>query len=149
MIEGVKVTPLEIIPDERGMILKMLRNDDSIFDKFGEIYFSMIYPGVVKGWHIHERMTLNYAVVNGNVKLALYDGRDGSKTKGEVQEIFLGRENYKLVTIPPKVWNGFKCIGKKPAIVANCSDIPHDPSEISRIDPHDNHIPYKWDGKDG
>jgi dTDP-4-dehydrorhamnose 3,5-epimerase len=144
MIEGVKIIPLEIISDERGMILKMLRNDDPNFEKFGEIYFSMIYPGVVKGWHIHEKMTLNYAVVEGNIKLVLYDDRQKSQTKGEIQEIFLGHENYNLVTIPPMIWNGFKGIGTKPALVANCSTMPHDPDEISRIDPFDNQVPYDW-----
>jgi dTDP-4-dehydrorhamnose 3,5-epimerase len=149
MIAGVKITPLEILPDERGMILKMLRNDDLHFTSFGEIYFSVIYPGVVKGWHIHEKMTLNYAVIRGAIKLVLYDERKNSSTRNEVQEIFLGRENYKLVTIPPQVWNGFKCIGPEPATVANCSDLPHDPDEISRIHPHKNHIPYEWAIKDG
>jgi dTDP-4-dehydrorhamnose 3,5-epimerase len=144
MIEGIKIIPLKMIPDERGMILKMLRNDDPFFDKFGEIYFSLIYPGVVKGWHIHKKMTLNYAVIQGNIKLVLYDERLKSSTKGEVQEIFLGRESYNLVTIPPMIWNGFKGIGSTPAIVANCSTIPHDSDEISRIDPWDNHIPYDW-----
>lgn len=149
MIDGVEIRPLRIIPDERGMILKMLESTDPHFTKFGEIYFSQIFPGVVKGWHIHEKMTLNYAVVVGAIKLVLYDDREGSPTKGEVQEIFMGRENYNLVTIPPKVWNGFKGIGEEPAIVANCSDIPHDPEEISRVDPHDNDIPYSWERKDG
>jgi len=149
MIDGVKINPLAIIPDERGMIIKMLRSDDHIFQSFGEIYFSMIYPGVVKGWHIHKKMTLNYAVVSGFIKLVLYDDRDNSATKGELQEIFLGRENYELVTIPPLVWNGFKGIGTEPAIVANCSTIPHDPSEIERLDPFNNHIPYNWELKNG
>ncbi|WP_321419178.1 dTDP-4-dehydrorhamnose 3,5-epimerase family protein [uncultured Methanomethylovorans sp.] len=144
MIEGVQITKLDIIPDERGMILKMLRNDDPIFQAFGEIYFSTIYPGVVKGWHIHKKMTLNYAVISGAIKLVLYDDRAGSPTKGEVQEIFLGRENYKLVTIPPMVWNGFKGIGTESAIVANCSNIPHDPEEIGRVDPFENDVPYDW-----
>ena len=144
MIEGVQITKLAIIPDERGMIFKMLRNDDPVFQAFGEIYFSTIYPGVVKGWHIHKKMTLNYAVISGTIKLVLYDDREGSPTKGEVQEIFLGRENYKLVSIPPMVWNGFKGIGTESAIVANCSDIPHDPEEIARVDPFENDIPYDW-----
>ncbi|KKH95140.1 dTDP-4-dehydrorhamnose 3,5-epimerase [Methanosarcina sp. 1.H.T.1A.1] len=148
MIDGVEINQLNIIPDERGMILKMLRNDDPVFQEFGEIYFSVIYPGVVKGWHIHKKMTLNYAVVSGSIKLVLYDGRSGSPTKGEVQEIFLGRENYKLVTIPPMVWNGFKGIGTESAIVANCATIPHDPDEIDRMDPFENDIPYDWDRKD-
>jgi dTDP-4-dehydrorhamnose 3,5-epimerase len=148
MIEGVKINQLNIIPDERGMILKMLRIDDPVFKEFGEIYFSVIYPGVVKGWHIHKKMTLNYAVISGQIKLVLYDDRNDSPTKGEVQEIFLGRENYKLVTIPPMVWNGFKGIGTESAIVANCATLPHDPDEIERMDPFENNIPYDWARKD-
>ncbi len=147
MIKGVEINQLSIIPDERGMILKMLRKDDRFFREFGEIYFSLIYPGVIKGWHIHKKMTLNYAVINGLIKLVLYDDREGSPTKGELQEIFIGRENYKLVTIPPMVWNGFKGIGTEPAIVANCATLPHDPEEIERMDPFDNHIPYDWELK--
>ena len=149
MIDGVEIKQLDIIPDERGMILKMLRNDDPGFQDFGEIYFSAIYPDVVKGWHIHTKMTLNYAVISGSIKLVLYDDREGSPTRGEVQEIFLGRENYKLVTIPPMIWNGFKGIGTEPAIIANCSTIPHDPDEIERMDPFENEIPYNWELKNG
>ena len=149
MIDGVEINQLDIIPDERGLILKMIRNDDPFFQDFGEIYFSAIYPDVVKGWHIHTKMTLNYAVISGSIKLVLYDDREGSPTRGEVQEIFLGRENYKLVTIPPMIWNGFKGIGTEPAIVANCSTIPHDPDEIKRMDPFENEIPYSWELKNG
>jgi len=149
MIAGVKIRPLEIIPDERGMIMKMIRSDDEDFQGFGEIYFSVVYPNVVKGWHIHKKMTLNYAVIHGMVKLVLYDDRPRSPTKGEVQEMFLGPENYKLVTIPPMVWNGFKGIGTRPAIVANCATIPHDPDEIQRLDPFNNKIPYDWGIKQG
>jgi dTDP-4-dehydrorhamnose 3,5-epimerase len=149
MIDGVEIKQLDIIPDERGMILKMLRNDDPGFQEFGEIYFSTIYPDVVKGWHIHTKMTLNYAVISGSIKLVLYDDREGFPTRGEVQEIFLGRENYKLVTIPTMVWNGFKGIGTELAIVANCSTIPHDPAEIERMDPFENDIPYDWELKNG
>lgn len=144
MIEGVKIRPLRIIPDERGMILKMIRSDDEDFQGFGEIYFSVVYPGVIKGWHIHKEMTLNYAVIQGMIKLVLYDKRPESATKGEVQEIFLGRENYNLVTIPPIIWNGFKGIGTESAIVANCATLPHDPDEIERLDPFNNPIPYDW-----
>ena len=137
MIDGVRVVPLRQIPDERGKVMHMLRNDAEHFTGFGEIYFSCIYPGVVKAWHIHKRMTLNYAVPHGNIKLVLYDDRPESPTKGEVQEIFLGPDNYCLVTIPPMVWNGFKGIGTRMAIVANCPSIPPDPAEIPRRDPDD------------
>jgi len=102
---------------------------------------------VIKGWHLHTRMTLNYAVVSGMIKLVLYDARDKSPTHGELQELFIGEDNYVLVQIPPGIYNGFKGIGVKPAIVANCSDIPHDPEEILRIDPFIHDIPYDWNLK--
>jgi len=145
MIDGVMVTPLKQILDERGKIMHMLRSDSDNFKGFGEIYFSCVYPGAIKGWHIHSRMTLNYAVPHGHIKFVLYDDRPESPTKGELQELFLGQDNYCLVTVPPFVWNGFKGIGTEMAIVANCTDISHDPTEIDRLDPFDPRIPYKWD----
>jgi dTDP-4-dehydrorhamnose 3,5-epimerase len=144
MIDGVEVVPLKQIADERGKIMHMLRSDDSHFEQFGEIYFSVIYPGVIKGWHIHKLMTLNYACVYGTIKLVLYDDRETSETRGELQELFPGESNYVLVKIPPGVWNGFKGVGVEPAIVANCSTIPHDPHEIDRMSPFDSRIPYDW-----
>jgi dTDP-4-dehydrorhamnose 3,5-epimerase len=144
MIDGVEVFPLKQICDERGKIMHMMRNDSPHFKKFGEVYFSLVYPGAIKGWHIHKKMELNYAVVNGMVKLVLYDDRPKSITKGELMELFVGQDNYCLVKIPPLVWNGFKGIGTKPAIVANCSTEPHDPEEIMRKDPFSRDIPYDW-----
>lgn len=144
MIEGVAIHPLRQIPDERGKIMHMLRQDDPHFQGFGEIYFSVVYPNVIKAWHIHQVMTLNYAVVSGMIKLVLYDDRESSSTKGQLQEIYMGEQNYVLTTVPPLVWNGFKGIGTKEAIVANCATLPHDPSEISRADPIVNNIPYDW-----
>ena len=144
MIEGMKITKIERIPDERGEILHMLRSDDAVFQQFGEIYFSRVFPGVVKGWHNHKKMTLNYAIPEGMIKLVLYDDRYGSKTNGEIMELFIGESNYQLVTIPPNIWNGFKCIGTKPALVANCSTEPYDSTEIERMDPVKSKIPYDW-----
>lgn len=149
MIDGVQITKIVRIPDERGEILHMLRSDDAVFRKFGEIYFSRVYPGIVKGWHIHKKMTLNYAIPEGMIKLVLYDDRNDSKTKGEIMELFIGESNYELVTIPPNVWNGFKCIGTKPALVANCSTEPYDSIEIERMDPVRSKIPYDWSIKWG
>ena len=149
MIDGVKIKPLKKICDERGMIMHMLRSDDESFKQFGEIYFSGVYPGAIKAWHIHKVMTLNYAVPVGMIKLVLFDGRDRSPTKGEVMEMFIGEDNYCLVQIPPMVHNGFKGIGDRTAIVANCSTHPHDPSEIIRIDPFTKDVPYEWALKNG
>ena len=147
MIDGVIITPLKQIPDERGKVMHMLRNDAKHFVNFGEIYFSCVYPGAVKAWHLHKKMVLNYAVPCGNIKFVLYDDRKDSPTRGEVQEIFMGPDNYTLVTVPPMVWNGFKGVGPEMAIVANCASIPHDPAEIERLDPASTVIPYDWEIK--
>jgi dTDP-4-dehydrorhamnose 3,5-epimerase len=144
VIEGVQVVPLQRIPDERGTVLHMLKATDAHFEAFGEIYFSTVYPGVVKGWHLHRRMTLNYACVHGRIKLVLYDDRADSATRGELMELFLGPANHSLVVIPPRIWNGFKGLGPEYSIVANCATIPHDPSQSERLDPFDNAIPYDW-----
>lgn len=143
-IEGLRLSPLRRIPDERGAVFHMLRRDSDVFDRFGEVYFSQVYPNVVKAWHLHKRMTLNYAVPIGMIKLVCYDDRPGSATCGNVLEIFVGELDYQLVTIPPMVWNGFKGVGTTPALVANCSTEPYDPDEIVRASPHASHIPYDW-----
>ncbi|MEM7248346.1 MAG: dTDP-4-dehydrorhamnose 3,5-epimerase family protein [Acidobacteriota bacterium] len=144
MIEGVKVVPLRRIPDERGTIFHVMRCTDDHFQQFGEIYASTIYKGVIKGWHRHREMTLNYACISGRIKLVLYDEREGSSTHGELMEIFLGPDDYSLVVIPPEVWNGFKGMSEPDAVVLNCCTHAHDPSRSSRLDPFDNHIPYDW-----
>ncbi|MHA1132352.1 MAG: dTDP-4-dehydrorhamnose 3,5-epimerase family protein [Candidatus Helarchaeota archaeon] len=144
MIKDVIIKPLKQIPDERGKIMHMLRADDPLFDKFGEIYFSVTYPNVIKGWHVHKTMTLHYAVIVGRIKLVLYDMRENSPTYKELMEIFTGVDNYSLVKIPPKIANGYKVYGTGPAIVANCATEPHDPNEMLRIDPFSDEIPYDW-----
>ena len=147
MIQGVQIIPLRRIPDERGTVMHMLRVTDPHFQKFGEIYFSTVYRGVVKGWHCHQEMTLNYACINGRIKLVIYDERPESQTQGELIEIFLGPDNYSLVIIPPGLWNGFKGMSDPYAIVANCCTHAHDPSRSSQLDPFKNHIPYDWSVK--
>lgn len=144
MIQGVQVIPLKRIPDERGTIFHMLRVTDPHFQQFGEIYFSTVYAGVIKGWHWHREMTLNYACIFGRVKLVIYDERPNSPTKGELMEIFLGPDNHSLVIIPPEVWNGFKGMSDPFAMIANCCTHAHDPARSKRLDPLENHIPYDW-----
>lgn len=144
-IAGVAIERILTIPDERGAIIPMLRADNPLFEKFGEIYFSKAYPGIIKGWHLHRDMTLMYSAVSGMAKLVLYDARESSPTRGALMEIFLGTDNRLLVKVPPGIWNGFKCIGTEPVVIANCATHPHDKNEISRLDPFSPDIPYSWD----
>jgi len=146
MIEGVRIDPLQQLHDDRGAIFRMLRADEEGFERFGEIYFSLIHPGWVKGWHLHPQMVLNYAVPFGAVRLVLYDDREGSTTRGEVQEIDLAADadRYRRVRVPSGVWNGHAALGSGDAIVANCATLPHDPASGIRIPPDDPRIPYRW-----
>jgi dTDP-4-dehydrorhamnose 3,5-epimerase len=146
MIEGVKTKKLKVIPDERGRLMEMLRSDDELFITFGQVYLTTAYPGVVKGWHYHKKQTDNMVVVKGMMKIVLYDAREGSSTKGEVNEFFMGIHNTILLQIPPFVFHGFKCIGEEEAMVINCPTETfnyEDPDEF-RVDPHENDIPYDW-----
>jgi dTDP-4-dehydrorhamnose 3,5-epimerase len=142
-IDGVLVVPLRRIPDERGTIFHMLRRTDPHFVEFGEIYFTSTYRDVIKGWHRHADMTLNYACIWGRVKLVLYDDRVGSPTRGALMERYLGPDDYSLVVIPPLVWNGIKGMTDV-SLVANCATHPHDPARTERLDPHGGAIDYDW-----
>jgi dTDP-4-dehydrorhamnose 3,5-epimerase len=149
VIEGVKVVPLRQIVDERGKIMHMLKATDPHFISFGEIYFSCAWPGTVKAWHIHQTMTVSNAVIAGRAKLVLYDIRPDSPTHGELQEVFLGEDNYCLVQIPPGIANGYKAYGDKMVILANCASEPHDPNEMLRLDHDTPTIPYDWSLRHG
>ena len=151
MIEGVKVKKLRCIPDERGQLMEILRADDECFVKFGQVYLTSAYPGATKAWHYHKVQTDNFAVVKGMMKVVLYDARPGSATKGEVNEFFIGEKNPALVTIPPLVYHGFKCIGTEEALVINTptESYKYDKPDEYRIDPHSKEIPYDWTRKDG
>ena len=144
MIHDVKISPLKILSDDRGKVMHMLRSDNSIFKKFGEIYFSTIYHKSIKGWHLHKESFLNYTCIKGEVKLVLFDQRDKSSTKNKFQEIILSPKNYNLVTIPPNIWNGFKGLDTEESIIANCLTLPHNEKEMVRKDPFDKSFNYKW-----
>ena len=151
MIHDVRTKPLKLIPDERGYLMEILREDDPIFERFGQAYLTVAYPGVVKGWHYHKRQQDYFTVVKGMAKVVLYDDRETSPTRGEVNEFFLGDRNPTLLLIPPLVIHGIKGIGVEPAYLLNIPTHKYDyaaPDEF-RIDPHDNDIPYDWDRKDG
>ena len=146
MIDGVVITPLKQIHDERGAVYHMLREDAPHYHGFGELYFSIVNPGVVKGWKRHQEMVLSLSVTKGKLKLVLVDHRHGSSSEGEIQEIILGEEpdDYNLVTVPTMVWSGSKCLSDTPAIMTNCASIMHDPDEVEHLTLNDPAISYQW-----
>ncbi len=131
-IEGVTLTTLKIIADDRGQVMHMLRQDSPAFQrfgKFGEVYFSGVYSGVVKGWKIHSRSWSNWSVPSGRVKATLYDARETSPTRGQTFEVVLGDHNYQLLTIPPGVAAAWKGFSPTMSLVANFASETHDPEE--------------------
>jgi len=151
MINGVKIKKLKAIPDERGHIMEIFREDDEIFEKFGQVYITTAYPGVVKAWHYHKKQTDNFACVRGMMKVVLHDSRTGSPTKGEINEFFIGEHNNLLIQIPKMVTHGFKCISECEAIIVNCPTecYNHKNPDEYRMDPHKSDIPYNWERKNG
>ncbi|MCX7965015.1 MAG: dTDP-4-dehydrorhamnose 3,5-epimerase family protein [Syntrophorhabdaceae bacterium] len=151
MIKDVKVKELRLIPDERGRLMEILRCDDEEFIKFGQVYMTTTYPHVVKAWHYHKLQDDFIVCVKGMLKLVLYDDREDSPTRGEVNEFFLGDYRPILVKVPKMVWHGWKCISEEEALIINIPTEPYNrenPDEY-RIDPHVNNIPYNWERKDG
>ncbi|TAN45271.1 MAG: dTDP-4-dehydrorhamnose 3,5-epimerase [Nitrospirae bacterium] len=144
MIEGVFIQELKQIPDGKGKVMHMMRRDSPLFTAFGEVYFSVVNPGAVKAWKKHLRMTQHFAVPQGKIRLVVFDDRQGSSTLGKVEVIETGEDAYSLIKIPPLVWYGFKGISETPALIANCTDIPHSAEEIERMSPSDKVIPYSW-----
>ena len=145
LIDGVRITELGQFSDERGSVLHMLRNDRTVPVSFGECYFSEILPGATKAWKRHRRQTQNLAVPVGRILLAIYDDRESSSTRGQLENLELGRPDaYVRVRIPPGLWYGFACVGFGPALLANCTDLPHDPAETESRPCNDPRIPYSW-----
>ncbi len=151
MIDGVAVKILKVIPDERGRLMEILRSDDDLFTQFGQVYMTTTYPGVVKAWHYHRKQDDFIACVRGMIKMVLYDDREGSPTRGEVNEFYIGEHGPRLVRVPRMVYHGWKCVSLEEAIIINAPSMTYnylEPDEF-RIDPHRNDIPYTWERKDG
>jgi dTDP-4-dehydrorhamnose 3,5-epimerase len=151
LIEGVRIKKLKVIPDERGRLMEILRNDDEIFVKFGQAYITTAYPGVIKAWHYHKHQTDNLTVIKGMAKVVLYDNREDSSTKGKINEFFLGTYNPTLVQIPELVYHGFKCISTEETIILNIPTNTYNYTEPDeyRVPPDSENIPYDWERKNG
>jgi dTDP-4-dehydrorhamnose 3,5-epimerase len=151
VIQDVQVKPLKVMADERGRLMEMLRSDDPVFKGFGQLYLTTAYPGVVKAWHYHKKQWDHFVCVRGMAKVVLFDSREQSRTRNEINEFFLGDHHPILLQIPPLVYHGFKCVSDGEAIIINCPTecyVYDNPDEF-RVDPQRNDIPYDWARKDG
>jgi dTDP-4-dehydrorhamnose 3,5-epimerase len=146
-IVGVEIKQLKAHADDRGQLTEILRRDDPIFEGFGQCYFSVSYPGVIRGWHYHRKQTDYFACLSGMIKVPLYDLREGSPTYGVINEFFMGDDNRIVVKIPVGVLHGFKNIGVTPCLLVNFPTEPYDPADPDEYRvPYDSpDIPYSWD----
>jgi len=146
MIDGVKIKQLKLLPNEKGRLMEIQRNDDADFPGFGQTYITSTHRGVVKAWYLHHHQIDQIASITGLVKLVLYDVREDSTTKHVLKEIILGELAPKLVQIPVGVWHGFKNIGATEAFLLHLNSIPFnfDSPDEDRLSFDDPSIPYTW-----
>jgi dTDP-4-dehydrorhamnose 3,5-epimerase len=149
VIDGVMTKQLRVIPDERGRLMECLRSDDELFIRFGQLYMTTTYPGVVKGWHLHRVQWDNIVCLKGTIELALYDARAASPTEGELDVHFLGEHRPLLVRVPPGVWHGWKCVGVREAYIVNAPTELYDYErpDQEELPPDTPEIPYDWGTK--
>lgn len=146
LIDGVIKTPLKQILDERGGVFHILRKSDEGFLSFGEAYISKVNAGRVKAWKYHKEMTQNFCVPFGKLKLVLFDDRENSPTRGLINQFHMDdNENYIRITIPPKIWYGFKCISSKYCLLLNLANIPHSINESISTESLNKDLKYLWD----
>jgi dTDP-4-dehydrorhamnose 3,5-epimerase len=149
VIHGVKIKQLKAHADERGYLMEILRDDDEIYERFGQVYVSLNYPGIIRAWHYHQKQTDYFVCIKGMIKVPLYDPRENSPTRGEVNEFFLGEHNRVLLSIPIGVYHGYKTVGVEPSLLLNFPTKAYDRNDPDEFRvPHDSpEIPYTWDVK--
>jgi dTDP-4-dehydrorhamnose 3,5-epimerase len=137
MIDGVVVRDLVTHVDEHGYLYEMLRADWPEFEKFGQAYVTVTYPGVIKGWHLHRLQTDHFVCVKGAMKVALFDDRPGSPTRHELMEVIIGEQRQRLLVIPIGVLHGVMALGNEPAMLINFPDFLYNAQE-----PDEQRVPY-------
>ena len=137
-LSEIKITRLKTVDVVGGNVLHVIKKSDQGFSGLGEVYFSYIEPNAVKAWKLHMKMTLNLVVHQGNVRFVFCNPFEDKNY--HIEEI--GESNYARLTVPPKIWFGFKGISSKPSLIANVANIEHDDSEVQKKEKDD--FDYKW-----
>lgn len=132
----VQIKNLKIFANDQGYLFETLRNDDGIFDgKFGQALVSVIYPGVIKGFHKHDKQTDYTTCIKGNIKyVTVREKEDGTK---EIKTMIIGERNPVLIKTPPGIWHGYTPLSNKEAVILHLTDKTYDPKDddTQRKDP--------------
>jgi dTDP-4-dehydrorhamnose 3,5-epimerase len=140
-IDGVVLKQLVTHEDERGFFREVIRETDDFFEGFGQWSHSLMYAGTAKAWHIHLRQT-DWWYVIGAIKVALYDTRDGSPTKGNLMEFMMGDRDATCLKIPPGVAHGCRALQLSHMLYVTSG--VYDPDDEGRIPHDDPTIGYDW-----
>ena len=132
MSDSILKTNLKIITSQEGSVFHFIKNSDSGFKNFGEVYFSSVKKDKIKAWKLHKKMTLNLVVPVGRVLFHFIDGRVDSMDFNKLQTIVLSQNPYFRVTVPPMFWFGFKGLSSGLNMISNQADVEHDPNEVIR-----------------
>lgn len=144
MIQGINIYSLKQISVEKGDVWHGLKQSDQGFNGFGEVYFSNINPGQIKGWKKHLKTTLNLIVLKGVIEFVFYDDREDSATLGEFFSIVASEfaDNYIRINVSPGIWMAFRCKSGETALLMDIINQPHSDNESLRKEIDE--INYNW-----
>lgn len=149
LIEGVRIQPLAIYPDDRGYFLEVQRLGRGIAAGFSaettQISAAASYPGSIKAFHYHMHQTDCWTPVRGMLQVALVDLRLGSSTFGARNTLYLGTLRPWQLLIPPGVGHGYKVIGGEDSLLVYATDRFYNPRDEGRIPYNDESIHYDWE----
>lgn len=137
MIHGVKIKKLLKHADDRGYFVEVLRDDDRLLERFGQLSASLSYPGVIKAFHYHQKQDDIWFFPKGNAQAVLYDLREDSPTHKQTDVYYMGENNPISLFIPRGVAHGYRVLGNEPAIITYLTNLSYDPD-----DPDEHRIPY-------
>jgi dTDP-4-dehydrorhamnose 3,5-epimerase len=146
-IDGVSVREVRHVPRDHGVITEIFRPE---WDPTGlpvvHIYQSRLYPGALGAWSCHQRSTDRLFVNQGQLKIVLFDGREGSKTRGFLMEVHAGDARPSLIVVPPGIWHGLQNLGSTDALILNCPTEAYDYKDPDhyRLAYDSAEIPYTW-----
>ena len=150
-IDGVECRDLQVNADERGHLVEIFRDDWELYDPAPEMsYYSLSYPGIIRAWHKHVEGQIDHFVCpQGRIKVGIYDDRDDSPTKNELNTFVIGEHNQQAIRIPGDCWHGFKVVGDEQAMLINFPTklYDYDDPDEKRIPYNTDKIPLDWEAE--
>lgn len=149
LIDGVRVQPYALWPDDRGYFLEVIRNGQGLAASFPaattQVSAAMGYPGTIKAFHYHLHQTDFWVPAMGMFQVALVDLRKDSPTFGKKNTLYAGNLRPWQILIPPGVGHGYKIIGNSPAMLVYVTNQLYNPADEGRIPYNHPSIRYDWE----